>query len=164
MYKATVNESHTVLLDKEAKTIDPNSLLNTVEHATDCSFSAVVNGESLTAFITDIDEDSNIISVKIRHNTYDVHIETPADDLVNKLGIIVAKPQKAKALESPMPGLILKVLVAPGDQVSKGENLLVLEAMKMENVFKASSDGIVKEIPVQASQAVEKGQTLIIFE
>jgi biotin carboxyl carrier protein len=63
-----------------------------------------------------------------------------------------------------MPGLILKVAVTQGQFVKKGESLIVLEAMKMENVFKASADCIIKEIKVQEKQAVEKGQELITFE
>ena len=63
-----------------------------------------------------------------------------------------------------MPGLVLKILVQPGDQVKKGEPLLVLEAMKMENVFKASDDVTIKEINVVEKQAVEKGNELINFE
>ena len=63
-----------------------------------------------------------------------------------------------------MPGLVLRTLVSVGASVSKGEPLLVLEAMKMENVMKCPHDGIIKNVFVNALDKVEKGQKLIEFE
>ena len=60
-----------------------------------------------------------------------------------------------------MPGRVVRVLVAPGDEVKKGAGLLILEAMKMENEITASRDGVVATIHVQTGQAVESGDTLI---
>jgi biotin carboxyl carrier protein len=63
-----------------------------------------------------------------------------------------------------MPGLILKILVTPGQAIKKGDPVLILEAMKMENVFKATVDAVVKEIKVAERTAVEKGEVLVILE
>ena len=63
-----------------------------------------------------------------------------------------------------MPGLVLNIMVQPGDSVPKGEGLMVLEAMKMENIIRTPSDVIVKSIDVNKSDAVEKNQVLIKFE
>lgn len=71
--------------------------------------------------------------------------------------------KKVNHLKSPMPGLVLKVIAKVGDLVKQGEPLLVLEAMKMENVFKAPSDVVIKSIDVTEKQAVEKGELLISF-
>ena len=60
-----------------------------------------------------------------------------------------------------MPGLILKVLVTEGQEIKKGDPVLILEAMKMENVFKAPGDAIVKTIKYKAGEAVEKGAILV---
>jgi biotin carboxyl carrier protein len=60
-----------------------------------------------------------------------------------------------------MPGLVLALMVKPGDHVTEGTPLIILEAMKMENVLKAEVDGEVKAIPVEKGQAVEKKQLLI---
>jgi biotin carboxyl carrier protein len=62
-----------------------------------------------------------------------------------------------------MPGLVLEVRVKVGDTVKKGDPLLVLEAMKMENILKSPADGIIQKVHVQKSAAVEKNQTLINF-
>jgi biotin carboxyl carrier protein len=58
----------------------------------------------------------------------------------------------------------LNVLVKEGDSIKKGDSLLVLEAMKMENNIKAAGDGVIKKVNVQVKQAVEKNQVLIEME
>ena len=63
-----------------------------------------------------------------------------------------------------MPGLILDVLVSAGDTVAKDDPLIILEAMKMENVLKSAGDGVVKSIEVAKGQAVDKNQILIELE
>jgi pyruvate carboxylase subunit B len=68
------------------------------------------------------------------------------------------------SLRAPMPGLIVRVLVEPGQEVEAGAGLVVLEAMKMENELKASAAGTVSAIRSQAGEAVEKGQVLVEFQ
>ena len=67
-------------------------------------------------------------------------------------------------LKAPMPGLVLRVHVVPGQTVAQGAGLVVLEAMKMENELKAPAQGVVKAVLVSPAQAVEKGQVLVEFE
>jgi biotin carboxyl carrier protein len=62
-----------------------------------------------------------------------------------------------------MPGLILDIKVTPGDVVKKGDVVIILEAMKMENSIKSPGDGVVKDIKVVLKQSVEKNQVLIQF-
>ncbi|MFM2387373.1 MAG: hypothetical protein RL660_2130 [Bacteroidota bacterium] len=161
MYNIKVNSDFQVELNADALP----STITRLTKLTDTSYEALfVDGKTAIAHISSVDESTNTVTVKIAHNTYTAAIETPADQLVKKLGITLAQAKKALSLKSPMPGLILKVLVQAGDKVKKGNNLIILEAMKMENVFKASGEATVKEICVQAGQAVEKAQDLIIFE
>jgi biotin carboxyl carrier protein len=68
------------------------------------------------------------------------------------------------SLRAPMPGLVLRVQVAPGQNVLAGTGVIVLEAMKMENELKAVGTGVVRSVRVSAGEAVEKGQVLIEFE
>lgn len=70
----------------------------------------------------------------------------------------------SSVLKAPMPGLVLRVQVSPGQTVPAGAGLVVLEAMKMENELKAAAPGIIKGVRVQAGEAVEKGQVLLEFE
>jgi pyruvate carboxylase subunit B len=70
----------------------------------------------------------------------------------------------AGALRAPMPGLVVRVLVEPGQAVARGEGVVVLEAMKMENELKAAADGTVKAVRIGTGEPVEKGQVLVEFE
>ncbi|MBL7811956.1 MAG: acetyl-CoA carboxylase biotin carboxyl carrier protein subunit [Bacteroidetes bacterium] len=74
----------------------------------------------------------------------------------------LTKP-KAQTIKAPMPGLVLDVCTEPGMEVKKGDKVLVLEAMKMENIIKAQGDGIVGKVLVEKGQAVDKNQLLIEF-
>ena len=69
----------------------------------------------------------------------------------------------AGVLKAPMPGLVVRIQVEPGQQVEPGAALVVLEAMKMENELKAGARGRVKTVWVAPGQAVEKGQALVEF-
>ena len=93
-----------------------------------------------------------------------VAIEDRFDALLHQLGMDNMNNQKVNEVKAPMPGLVLNIMIKPGDSVSKGDGLLVLEAMKMENIIKSPTDGVVKSIEVEQSIAVEKNQVLIKFE
>lgn len=69
-----------------------------------------------------------------------------------------------KVVKAMLPGTITKILVSPGDKVSAGDTLLILEAMKMENEIIALSSGVVKEIKVSKGQRVETGDVLVVIE
>jgi len=69
----------------------------------------------------------------------------------------------AGEVKAPMPGLVLRVLVEPGQVVEAGAGLAVLEAMKMENQIKAPVAGVVEAVRVEAGKAVEKGQVLVVL-
>ncbi len=67
------------------------------------------------------------------------------------------------ALKAPMPGLVARVLVEPGEAVAAGQSLVVLEAMKMENELKAGAPGVAEKVCVAPGQTVEKGEVLVTF-
>jgi acetyl/propionyl-CoA carboxylase alpha subunit len=75
-----------------------------------------------------------------------------------------ARRPVSSVLKAPMPGLVLRVHVGPGQTVAQGAGMVVLEAMKMENELKAPAKGVVKAVLVSPAQAVEKGQVLVEFE
>jgi pyruvate carboxylase subunit B len=74
------------------------------------------------------------------------------------------RPAISQVLKAPMPGLVLRVHVAAGQQVVAGTGLVVLEAMKMENELKSASAAVVRAVRVKPGEAVEKGQILLEFE
>jgi pyruvate carboxylase subunit B len=63
-----------------------------------------------------------------------------------------------------MPAMVSSVMVRPGDVVSAGQGLVILEAMKMENEIKAQSDGIVEKVLVEKGKSVEKGELMVVLE
>jgi pyruvate carboxylase subunit B len=71
---------------------------------------------------------------------------------------------KLAQLKAPMPGLVVAVQVETGQEVKRGDGLVIVEAMKMENELKATGAGKVKEIKVKQGQAVEKNEVLVVFE
>lgn len=102
--------------------------------------------------------------VILNGNKYIVDLQDEQDLLVERLGLSVRQNQVTKEIKAPMPGLVLSTEVEAGQSVEAGDALLILEAMKMENVIKAPADGVVKNIQVKKGDAVEKGTILLAFE
>jgi biotin carboxyl carrier protein len=75
----------------------------------------------------------------------------------------VAAATGTKDVRAPMPGLVVKVLVEPGQEVEPGDALIVVEAMKMENELRAEAPGIVERVEVTEGRAVERDEVLIRF-
>jgi biotin carboxyl carrier protein len=69
-----------------------------------------------------------------------------------------------KRVLAPMPGLVVKVEVEPGQTVKAGQGVLVVEAMKMENELKAPADGVIAEVKVAAGDTVDRGAVLLVLE
>lgn len=127
----------------------------------DGTYHILANGKSYNAILEEIDRTTKTLKLRINGNSYALAIQEPIDQLLKKMGLNIAKSSKVEAIKAPMPGLVLKILVTEGQEIKKGEPVLILEAMKMENVFKAPADAIVKAIKVTERKAVEKGEVLI---
>ena len=84
--------------------------------------------------------------------------------LLESMGMDSGAEVQEKNVESPMPGQILQVMVTPGSEVEEGDSLLVLEAMKMENVIRAPRAGVIEEVHAQVGKAVEKAAVLATYE
>ncbi len=122
------------------------------------------NGKSYTAVIEKTDRKNKEVTVRINGQLYKTNIQEPIDLLLSNMGMDLRSMQKAEPVKAPMPGMVLKVLVTPGQQINKGDALVILEAMKMENILKASATATVKAIKVAERTAVEKGAVLIELE
>ena len=75
-----------------------------------------------------------------------------------------AAPVGPKPVKAPMPGLVVRINVQPGDRVERGASVVIIEAMKMENDLKAEGVGVVSRILVEEGQPVEKGALLVEFQ
>ena len=86
--------------------------------------------------------------VKINNTPYTLDIKDKYDDLLHSLGLDALASKKVNDIKAPMPGMVLNVLVTEGQEVKKGDDLIVLEAMKMENILKSPTDGVIKKIAI----------------
>lgn len=119
---------------------------------------------SYTVELIAVDSVEKKISLNVNGNNYSFDLTDQFDELLKNLGMDNVNNSVAKELKAPMPGLVLDVLVKAGDSVKKGDAILVLEAMKMENNIKSVSDAVVKKVVVQKGNAVEKNQVMVLFE
>lgn len=126
--------------------------------------SVLYKGKSYEAVLEKIDRSQKTLTLRVAGQKYSVKIEEPMDQLLHSMGLDLSATKKLEPVKAPMPGMILRILVAPGQTLAKGDPLLVLEAMKMENVLKSNGAGTVKSVRVNEGTAVEKGTVLIDLE
>ena len=103
------------------------------------------------------------LTLLINGRTVSTTLQNKLAKLLKIMGMESGK-RKLKDLKAPMPGLVLNVLIQVGDEVTEGQEIIILEAMKMENVIKSPQDGIIQSIAVQNQDKVEKNQILIEFD
>lgn len=101
---------------------------------------------------------------KINGELVSVELKDELQLMLDKMGGSAKKKATSGDVKAPMPGLVVKLSVAVGESVKKGQGLLILEAMKMQNEIKSPIDGVVKEIKVSEKQAVEKNHLLMKLE
>lgn len=156
-FQITINEQVFSLTKESIDSLD-------IRSTNEGEFHILQDGISYTASILATNFDSKELTLAVNGNKYQLKIEDAYDLLVKKMGLSAGGQQKIKNVKAPMPGLILDILIEPGQTISKGDQLLILEAMKMENVLKAEGEGVVKAIEAKKGAAVEKGQLLIEME
>jgi biotin carboxyl carrier protein len=120
--------------------------------------SLLVGGASYVADVVDRD---GTCMVDVGGEAYEILVEEQTRWIIRTRGGTAGGGQ-GQTLTAPLPGKITHVAVRPGDQVRAGDTLVVIEAMKMENEFKASVAGTVAEVRVQPGQAVNPGDVLVV--
>ncbi len=149
-----VNEEHDFLLDGSAPDWD-------IQKLSDGQFHILYEGKSFEAEVLEFDAIEKLLRLKINGRIYSVAAKDEMDLLLEKLGMERNAGSKVNEIKAPMPGLVLEINVEVGQEIEKGDGVLVLEAMKMENVLKSPGAGTVKGIEIKKGEAVEKGQVLI---
>ncbi|MFY9901934.1 MAG: biotin/lipoyl-containing protein [Trichococcus sp.] len=111
----------------------------------------------------EIEIDGQVYHVKVKELPADtVMTEQPKADSGRRAADSETQTE-GKTMLAPLAGTILRILVKEGQKVKKGENLIILEAMKMENEIVADEDGIIRSILVKANEIVESDQPLLIL-
>lgn len=137
------------------------------------SFKYTINGNVYKVVIDRIID--NIADVEVNGTPYKVEMNKPIQKQVVTINRPaqtnlppLARPQQTagreSATRSPLPGIILNINCKVGDTVKKGQKLMVLEAMKMENTINADRNGVIKEIKVNTGDSVLEGAELVIIE
>jgi propionyl-CoA carboxylase alpha chain len=120
-----------------------------------------VGGEPL---VLKVDKITHGFRIRFRGADIKVHVRTPRQAELAKLMPEKLPPDTSKLLLCPMPGLIVKVNVAEGDEVQEGQALCTVEAMKMENILRAERKGIVKAVKAAAGDSMAVDEVIIEFE
>jgi biotin carboxyl carrier protein len=107
---------------------------------------------------------SKSYQIKVNNTNHSVKISNELDQLIDTMGFAVGATKIINNIKAPMPGLILEISVSIKQEVKENDPLLILEAMKMENIITSPRDGIIKSIMVKQGDAVEKNYLLIEFE
>jgi biotin carboxyl carrier protein len=164
MFKAKVNNKMIdIVMQGDELVVDGKKLvLDTVQIAAG-TFHIIQDARGYQVEVIDHSVESKTVTLRVNGKIYRVELKDRFDLLLEKMGMSNAASGKLNAVRAPMPGLILDLRIQAGDTVKTGDALLVLEAMKMENVLKAPGEGVVKELKVKKGDSVEKGQVLIEF-
>jgi biotin carboxyl carrier protein len=121
-------------------------------------FSLILDGKSFEAFVYPGEEDWDVL---LRGRQYQVKVEDEREKRLRAAGGEGATEGGEFHLKAPMPGLVVAILVEEGQQVKKGQVMLILESMKMQNELKAPRDGMMSRIRVKAGESVEQKQPLL---
>jgi len=139
------------------------SKLDTIK-ISDKKYHVLHNNKSYQSEISKSNFNSKSYEVKVNNNNYNVNIYNDLDVLIKNMGFSLSSTKHVDFIMAPMPGLILEINAKVGQKVNEDDPLLILEAMKMENIISSPRQGIIKSFHVKKGDAVEKGVLLIEFE
>lgn len=169
LFKAKINngkETEVVFTDKSRQ----SGFVNGAGFAWDMievkknMFHIISGTKSFTAEVVKADLATKTFTILVNGHKYNVEVKDRFDTLLQELGMDKLAQAGVQEVKAPMPGMVLTIHVSAGDEVKKGDALLVLEAMKMENIIKSPRDGKVKSVKAVKGAAVEKNQSLVVFE
>lgn len=165
MYKAIVNTAApvNVAISPAGITLNEQSYAWDLAKLAHNQYHILKDDRSFSLEVLSVEAETKTVRLKINGHIHMVQVKDRFDLLLEKMGMSNATVGKVNNLKAPMPGLILGISIQPGDVVAKGDTILILEAMKMENVIKAPGDGTVKSVKIQKGDRVEKGQVLVEF-
>jgi len=127
-------------------------------------FHLIKDNQSIKGYVHETDITGKKLRIEVEGEVFDVDIKDRLDQMLEKMGFDAGQEKRVHDVKAPMPGLVLKVFVTDGQQIKNGEPILVLEAMKMENVIVSQGDVAIKKINIKSGQTVEKGQVLVELE
>jgi biotin carboxyl carrier protein len=166
MLKVKVNENQTFITDNKngQLLLNDNLVEANWQKIGDQKYHLIYKDVSYTIELLQADDFAKQLTILVNGIKHQVSISNKYDELLKQLGMDKLAGAKVNDVKAPMPGMVLRLHVNEGDKIKKGDPLLVLEAMKMENIIKAAGDGVVKKINISEKTAVEKNQVLIVMD
>ncbi len=166
MTEATINQQNTykIALQKGETFINDAKITADIHKENAYLQHVLCENASFKVAIHKIDKENKEVILTINGKKVSVALRSQTEILLASLGLNKMLATKLEAIKAPMPGLIQRILVTEGQSVQKGEPLLILEAMKMENVIKAPENVTVDKILVAEKTTVEKGGIMISFK
>jgi biotin carboxyl carrier protein len=163
MLKAKINDNTTYTVDQKEgiRTVNGLEIIADFKTLKPGTYHYLINNKSYNINVIESDKNSKQYQLRINGKNFDVQLRDRYDDLLHELGLDTMAAAKISDLKAPMPGLVVDILVQENSVVKKGDTLVILEAMKMENSLKATADTVVKKVMVKKGQAVEKNEVLV---
>lgn len=158
-------QEYQISFDKEIKsgTIDNITFNWDVSKINERTFHVIKDHKSYNVELLKANIEDKNFFIKVNGKKFKFTVKDKYDELLKSLGMDNLATTKVANLKAPMPGLVINISIEVGQTVQKGDALLILEAMKMENVIKSPTDGIIKNILIKKGDAVEKNQVLLNF-
>jgi biotin carboxyl carrier protein len=156
------NNSFSISKDGDTILLDGKPVSHSLVSNPDGSYHMILDNISYRVEVLEKDTSTGNLILSLNNRRVNTHLSNKLAELLKSMGMESGK-KKLKELKAPMPGLVLGVSVKAGDEVVEGDELLILEAMKMENAIKSPQDGTIDSILVQKGDKVEKNQGLISF-
>jgi biotin carboxyl carrier protein len=164
MIEATVNSSKLNITEYSEKfLVNQEELVLDIKKINNSLFHVIHSSKSFNVNVVSIDLKKKKAAIKINGKVCEVSLKNNLDLLLDQMGMTSIDETFNNYVKAPMPGLIIEVVVSAGDKVNRGDILLILEAMKMENAIKSPKDGIVSSVNIKTRESVEKNQILIAF-
>lgn len=153
-YDLRLHDGHVMIGESEKKSLR-------FEPVDDGSWLLSLDGRS---YRVHLEARSTHVSLTVNGQAFDALVKSELDLLMEKYGMAEAGDAAAREVRAPMPGLVLRMMIEPGQHVEAGDGLVVLEAMKMENEIRAPRSGTVKSVHASEGTPVGKNALLIEFE
>jgi len=165
MLRIKVNNEYNFEVDKNGEDlmVGGDKVKPDIRQLNKSAWHIINNLQSYNTEVISFNSFEKTAEIKVNNTIYHVTAKDQFDILLDKLGLSSLNASKISEIKAPMPGMVLKVFVKEGVEIKKGDNLFILEAMKMENIIKAPADVFVKIVKIKPGDKVEKGQILMLF-
>ncbi len=165
MYQLKVNGQYDYAVNKNGDELLVNNktIQADIKQLSPLTWHIIEQLRSYNVEVINFDKVLKTAQIRVNNNIYSITAKDQFDLLLEKMGLSGLATAKISELKAPMPGLVLKVFAEEGATVQKGDNLFILEAMKMENIIKSPVDTVVKSVKIKPGDKVEKGQILLQF-